>query len=66
MRLTINSDPAEAPNGESLEDLLRRLGIDPRRVGVERNLEIVPKARYAATVLSDGDRLEIVHFVGGG
>ena len=43
-----------------------RLGIDPRRVAVEHNLTIVPKDRYATTLLREGDRLEIVHFVGGG
>jgi len=46
--------------------LLEGLGIDPRRVAVELNLEILPKADYGATTLRDGDRLEIVQFVGGG
>jgi len=42
------------------------LHIDPRRVAVELNMEILPKADYETTALSDGDRIEIVHFVGGG
>ncbi len=42
------------------------LGIDPQRVAVELNLDILPKSDYATTELKDGDRLEIVHFVGGG
>ncbi|MDC7681693.1 sulfur carrier protein ThiS [Asticcacaulis sp. BYS171W] len=46
--------------------LVEGLGIDPRKVAVERNLEIVPKSAYLNTPLEDGDRLEIVHFVGGG
>ncbi len=45
---------------------LQSLDIDPRRVAVEHNREILPKDSYETTVLQDGDRLEIVHFVGGG
>ena len=66
MKLLVNGDWTEAPEGETLQGLLGRLGIDPRRVAVEHNLSIVPKDRYAGTVLAEGDRLEIVHFVGGG
>jgi sulfur carrier protein len=66
MRLLLNGDWTEAPAGESIAGLLQRLGIDSRRVAVEHNKAIVPKDRYGATVLSDGDGLEIVHFVGGG
>jgi len=46
--------------------LVRTLGLEPSRIAVERNGQVVPKARYDAEVLSEGDRLEIVHFVGGG
>ena len=46
--------------------LIAELGLDGRKVAVERNLEIVPKSLYAATPLADGDRIEIVHFIGGG
>lgn len=45
---------------------LDSITIDPCRVAVELNLDILPKAEYASTVLKDGDRMEIVHFVGGG
>jgi sulfur carrier protein len=45
---------------------LETIAIDPRRVAVELNLNILPKADYGQTLLSDGDRLEIVQFVGGG
>ncbi len=47
-------------------DLVASLGLDGRKVAVERNLQIVPRSAYAATALSDGDRIEIVHFIGGG
>ncbi|MBP2158163.1 thiamine biosynthesis protein ThiS [Asticcacaulis solisilvae] len=46
--------------------LIDEIGLDGRKVAVERNLEIVPKSQYLGTALSDGDRIEIVHFVGGG
>lgn len=49
-----------------MEGLLAELGIDRRKVAVERNLEIVPRSAYAQTTIGDGDRLEIVHFIGGG
>ncbi len=45
---------------------LETLAIDPRRVAVEVNLDILPKGDYATTMLNDGDKVEIVHFVGGG
>lgn len=50
----------------SVLGLLQELKIDPRRVAVELNMEILPKADYETTALRDGDRIEIVHFVGGG
>ncbi len=52
--------------GVTLADYLAGGGYDARRVAVERNEEIVPKSRYAQTVLADGDCIEIVNFVGGG
>jgi len=50
----------------SVLELLELLEIDPIRVAVELNLEILPKPAYESTTLQDGDRIEIVHFVGGG
>jgi sulfur carrier protein len=50
----------------SLLHYLESIPIDPRRVAVELNLDILPKGEYGSTLLRDGDRLEIVHFVGGG
>lgn len=49
-----------------LSEALVELQLDPRKVAVERNLEIVPRSTFSSTRLVDGDRLEIVHFVGGG
>ena len=60
-------------NGEAREvdtptvaALVETLGLDVRKVAVERNLEIVPRSLYLATLLGEGDRIEIVHFIGGG
>lgn len=65
MQVTINGETrAVAP--QTVQQLLESLGIDPRRVAVEFNAEILPKAAYTATAVADGDRIEIVHFVGGG
>ena len=66
MRIRINGEWAEGPQGQTIAALLARMGIDPRRVAVERNLEIVPKVKYGETALAEGDNLEIVQFVGGG
>lgn len=66
MRVTVNGEVRDAASGETLTELLASLGIDPRKVAVERNREIVPKSTFARVVLSDGDALEIVQFVGGG
>jgi thiamine biosynthesis protein ThiS len=64
--LTVNGEMREIPPGASLTALLREIGLDPAKVAVERNLAIVPRSLFAATILSPGDRIEIVHFVGGG
>ena len=50
----------------NIQEFLRTLGIDPGRVAVELNLDILPKTEYATTTLREGDKIEIVHFVGGG
>ncbi len=51
---------------DDLRGLLAALDLNPRKVAVELNLEIVPRSLYAQTALADGDRIEIVHFIGGG
>jgi hypothetical protein len=66
MTLTINGEARHLEGPTSLAALVTSLGLDPRKVAVERNLEIVPRSAYLDTVLCDGDRIEIVHFIGGG
>ena len=66
MRLLINGEERGFAGVRDIAGLVAALGLDPRKVAVERNLEIVPRSTYAQARLSDGDRIEIVHFVGGG
>lgn len=66
MRLTINGEDKTYSEALTVEALLGQIGLDSKKVAVERNLEIVPKSRYETVQLMDGDRLEIVHFIGGG
>lgn len=66
MRLTINGEDRTFDCALTVEKLLGEIGVDSRKVAVERNLEIVPKSQYRRVSLGDGDRLEIVHFIGGG
>ncbi len=66
MKLQINGAPREFSSPLSVASLLDQLGMKQDRVAVELNYEIVARDRWAATALADGDRLEIVHFVGGG
>ncbi|HJV37053.1 sulfur carrier protein ThiS [Geomonas sp.] len=65
MNITTNGE-AVSIEPLSVQDYLHTLGIDPRRVAVELNRDILPKAQYQQTMLREGDVLEIVHFVGGG
>lgn len=64
--LTLNGEPRRLTAGASVADLVRDIGLDPAKVAVERNLEIVPRSTLNDVTLADGDVLEIVHFVGGG
>jgi sulfur carrier protein len=66
MILHINGEQREFPDDLTVAALVGQLGMKPDRVAVELNLEIVPRANWEATLLKDGDRLEVVHFVGGG
>ena len=66
LTLTVNGGAVEAPDGTTVAGLLNRLGLDRRKVAVERNEEIVVRSTYDMAVLQAGDRIEIVHFIGGG
>jgi sulfur carrier protein len=66
MTIHLNGEPHEIPEDLTLAGLLEWLKLPADRVAVERNLEIVPRERWPATRMEHGDRLEVVHFVGGG
>jgi sulfur carrier protein len=66
MKLTINGEPRDFDSPLSLSALVQEMGMKQDRVAIERNRDIVPRAQWDDTQLTDGDQLEIVHFVGGG
>ncbi len=66
MNILLNGDFVETAEGATIESLLRQLDISRERVAVELNADILPKAQYEQRLLCDGDKIEIVHFVGGG
>jgi thiamine biosynthesis protein ThiS len=66
LTLIVNGASREAAPGTTLAEFLEGLGLSPLRVAVERNGVVTPRAEFGAVVLSEGDRLEIVQFVGGG
>ena len=66
MKITINGKSSQYPGLPTLGELLRSLGIDPKKVAVERNLSIVPRSLMESEPVESGDALEIVRLVGGG
>lgn len=65
VKIVLNGEDREV-TASTVAALIEDIGLDGRKLAVERNREIVPRSLYMATGLADGDRLEIVHFVGGG
>ena len=66
LRITLNGEPRSITAGLSVAGLLDTLGLDRRKVAVERNEAIVSRSTYDQTAIEDGDQFEIVHFIGGG
>ena len=66
IRVQVNGKEREVPAGLTVQGLLETLGLEPRLVVVERNREIIQRARYDEVNVGEGDSLELVHFVGGG
>lgn len=66
MKIRLNGTERDVNPGLTITGLVEELELDPKGVAVERNLEIVPRSQHAGVVLEDGDRIEIVEFVGGG
>jgi sulfur carrier protein len=66
VQVMLNDEPRALEAGATVADLVAALGLGPRRIAVEVNREVVPRAEYATTVLREGDAIEVIHFVGGG
>jgi len=65
MNIQLNGEHREV-SATTVAELVVELGLEKRMLAVERNLEVVPKSEYATTKLAEGDRLEVVHMIGGG
>lgn len=66
LSIRVNGEPRRVPDGMTVAGLAAELGLDPTRVAVERNLEIVPRSTLEQVEVAEGDAFEIVTFVGGG
>jgi len=66
VKISLNGEPRAIPPDHTVAALLGLLGLDPRKVAVERNEAIVARSQYGVTPLGAGDQIEIVHFIGGG
>ena len=66
MKLSVNGNPVELPDGSTVSSLLAHMKVEAARVAVERNEDVVPRRTWSETQLADGDLIEIVTFVGGG
>jgi thiazole synthase/sulfur carrier protein len=66
IQVVVNGEARQVPPQLTVAGLLQDMGLDSGRVAIERNLEILPRARWQNTRMEDGDRFEIVQFVGGG
>jgi sulfur carrier protein len=66
MQIQVNGEPLEVAEQSNLSDLIAQLQLAGKRIAIELNLEIIPRSAHAATLLKAGDRVEIVHAIGGG
>jgi sulfur carrier protein len=66
MKIVLNGSDRDVESGSTLADLVAAAGLAERRVAIELNREIVPRSEYATRVLAIGDRIEVVHAIGGG
>ena len=66
MEITLNGEKITLETGSNIVNLIDKLDLNADKLAIERNLEIVPKSKFAMTIIEEGDKLEIVHFIGGG
>lgn len=66
MQVTINGETQQLCPSSTVNDLVESLSLDPKKIALERNGEIVPRSTYADVLVNEGDQIEIVQFIGGG
>jgi thiamine biosynthesis protein ThiS len=66
LEIIVNGESQDVPNQITIEELISRIGLRSDRLAVERNHEVVSRSQWPSVLLKEGDRLEIIHFVGGG
>lgn len=66
MKIILNGEETEIDNGFSVKNLLEKFALEPKKIAVEKNLEIVPRSQFDSSLINEGDRIEIIHFIGGG
>jgi len=66
VNVSVNGEPRRVSAGVTITQMLAELGLDPQRVAVERNRDVVPRSSLSDVMVENGDEYEIVHFVGGG
>ena len=66
LAILVNGEPRRVSAGVNITQMLAELGLDPQRVAVERNRDVVPRSSLGEVMVEDGDQYEMVHFVGGG
>lgn len=66
MKIILNGEEVKFEGGMNVSSLIERYSLDKRKIAVERNLEIVPRSSFEEVEINEGDRIEIIHFIGGG
>lgn len=66
MKIFLNGEEVKLDSITTIEQLINKYKLDVRKVAVEKNLEIVPQSAFSETAVSEGDNIEIIHFIGGG
>jgi sulfur carrier protein len=66
LHIQVNGESHELPDGSNIEDLVQKLSLPVTRIAIELNKNVARRTEWATTILAEGDRVEIVHFVGGG
>ncbi len=66
MKILLNGEEIDISSGFSVSDLIKSFELDFRKIAVEKNLEIVPRSKFSDEILQENDKIEIIHFIGGG